>query len=58
MTINATTGLLSWTPTASQVGQSAVSVTVSDGQGGSVTQSFTISVNTVAQAPKPPAAAP
>lgn len=42
MTINAETGLIEWTPTAAQFGEQPVEVTVSDGQGGSATQSFTL----------------
>lgn len=42
MTINAQTGLIEWTPTAAQFGEHTVDVTVSDGQGGSATQSFTL----------------
>jgi hypothetical protein len=38
-------GLVSWIPTASQTGRSAVSVSVSDGQGGTDTQSWTVNVS-------------
>jgi hypothetical protein len=37
-------GLIVWTPTANQIGSHNVTVQVSDGQGGSATQSFTIDV--------------
>ncbi len=42
MTIDAATGVLTWTPTAAQLGNFPVSVQVSDGRGGSATQSFTV----------------
>ena len=44
MTINSTTGVISWTPTESQIGENEVSVKVSDGSR-STTQSFTITVD-------------
>jgi len=44
MTINSTTGVISWTPTESQIGENEVSVEVSDGSK-SDTQSFTITVD-------------
>jgi RHS repeat-associated protein len=49
MTIDAATGLIAWTPTAAQPGSQNVAVEVTDGQGGSATQTFTIVV-----APAPP----
>jgi len=43
MTINSTTGLITWTPTEIQIGEHEVEIEVSDGIK-SVTQSFTIAV--------------
>ncbi|RNC69894.1 MAG: hypothetical protein ED859_07070 [Desulfuromonadales bacterium] len=45
MVINSTTGVITWTPTAAQVGPQNVVVHVSDTQGLFVTQSFTINVS-------------
>ncbi len=47
MAINAT-GLVSWTPTATQLGANAVTVRVADGRGGFATQGFTVQVVTQA----------
>jgi RHS repeat-associated protein len=44
MTINASTGLIQWTPTNAQVGSNNVTVQVADTAGAKATQSFTISV--------------
>jgi beta-lactam-binding protein with PASTA domain len=44
MTINSTTGLVSWTPTITQIGPNPVKVTAADGKGASVTQTFSINV--------------
>jgi len=44
MTINSTTGVITWTPTESQIGENEVVVEVSDGSK-SATQSFTITVD-------------
>ena len=44
MTINSTTGVITWTPTEGQVGENEVVVEVSDGSK-SATQSFTITVD-------------
>ncbi len=44
MNINSTTGVISWTPTESQIGENEVMVEVSDGSK-STTQSFTIVVD-------------
>jgi poly(3-hydroxybutyrate) depolymerase len=44
MTINGSSGLIAWTPTAGQVGANSVSVDVSDGQV-SATQNFTVTVS-------------
>jgi large repetitive protein len=46
MTIAQTTGVISWTPQAGQVGQQDVVIEVSDGIGGAVTQAFAIRVST------------
>ncbi len=43
MTINSTTGVITWTPTEDQVGENEVVVEVSDGRK-STTQSFTVTV--------------
>ncbi|WP_165228130.1 putative Ig domain-containing protein [Aquisphaera insulae] len=42
MTIDATTGLITWTPVASQLGAQAVAVRVEDGRGGVGTQAFIV----------------
>lgn len=47
MTINATSGLLQWTPTNADVGAHPIKVTVEDGNGGSESQSFTVTVANV-----------
>jgi YD repeat-containing protein len=44
MTIDASTGVLHWTPTAGQLGNQTVAVTVADTQGGITTQTFTLAV--------------
>jgi len=44
MTINSTTGVITWTPTEGQVGENEVVVEVSDGSK-STTQSFTVTVD-------------
>jgi hypothetical protein len=44
MTINATTGLISWTPAANQTGNRNVTVRVTDAKGRFTTQAFTITV--------------
>ncbi len=44
MTINATNGLISWTPTVAQTGNHDVVISVTDGQGGEATQSFAVTV--------------
>lgn len=44
MFINPSTGLISWGPTADQVGNHSVKVQVADGRGGVATQEFTICV--------------
>ena len=46
MTINAATGVISWTPTNSQGGSHDIVVRVQDTRGGQATQAFTISVIT------------
>ena len=45
MSIDAATGLISWTPTFSQVGLSEVTVRVQDARGGSATQFFQVVVS-------------
>jgi PKD repeat protein len=44
MSIDRATGAIAWTPTAGQIGSQAVAVRVTDGRGGTDTQSFTIAV--------------
>jgi len=44
MQIDPTSGLITWVPTAAQVGQDAVTVQVNDGRGGIDTQSFSVTV--------------
>jgi len=44
MTVDPSTGVLNWSPTAAQAGRNRVSLKVIDGQGGSATESFTIQV--------------
>ncbi|MGB2715172.1 MAG: putative Ig domain-containing protein [Vicinamibacterales bacterium] len=44
MTIHPSTGLIAWTPVAAHLPSAQVVVQVSDGKGGSATQSFTINV--------------
>ena len=52
MTIDASSGLIQWTPAGTQVGDNAVAVRVVDGNGGIATQSYTIAVSAAAnQAP-------
>jgi len=45
MTINSATGVITWTPTNSDIGSNPVTVEVSDGNGGTDTQPFTITVS-------------
>ncbi|MEM6471528.1 MAG: FG-GAP-like repeat-containing protein, partial [Planctomycetota bacterium] len=45
MTITETTGEISWTPTANQLGNQDVVIEVSDGIGGAATQAFSIRVS-------------
>ncbi|WP_298433262.1 putative Ig domain-containing protein, partial [Geobacter sp.] len=54
MTIDLATGLITWTPTASQVGDRSVSVEVVDSKGGRATQSFTVKVTSSAPAANNP----
>ena len=44
MSIDRTTGVVTWEPTAAQVGQQSATVLVLDGHGGRATQSFDVSV--------------
>jgi RHS repeat-associated protein len=53
MTINSTTGQITWTPTAVQVGMFQVAIEADDGRGGSAIQQFSIRV-TVTAANLPP----
>ncbi len=46
MGINASSGLITWTPAANQAGTQSVTVQVSDGKGGTDSQSYTITVST------------
>jgi len=54
MSINATSGLIAWTPTSGQVGAQAVTVRVADPGGLAATQAFSITVGTA----PPPAPGP
>ena len=54
MTINASSGLIQWTPSASQVGANNVTVRVRDVGGLFATQSFTIQVVAAPPANRPP----
>lgn len=51
MTINSSSGLVSWLPTNEMVGTHPVAVSVSDGNGGFDTQGFMITVKNVNDAP-------
>ncbi|MBC8233690.1 putative Ig domain-containing protein [bacterium] len=51
MTIDSSTGLITWTPTNAQVGDNPVSVRVEDAGGLFDTQSFTVTVANVNEAP-------
>lgn len=55
MTIDAASGLIAWTPSATQVGNQAVTVQVTDGAGLFASQSFVIAVANIND---PPAATP
>ncbi len=44
MTIDAQSGLINWTPTADQIGAQSVTVGVTDGKGGSDSQTYTVTV--------------
>jgi hypothetical protein len=52
MTINASTGLIAWTPTAVQAGAQPVSVRVADPGGLSATQSFSVTVTATNSPPQ------
>jgi choice-of-anchor C domain-containing protein len=47
MSVDPVAGLITWSPTAQQLGNQRVVLTVSDGQGGIATQDFTITVSNV-----------
>nr|WP_242054671.1 putative Ig domain-containing protein [Nostoc sp. FACHB-190] len=49
--INPQTGLLTWIPTDSQIGQQLFAITINDGRGGKTTQSFEIQVLDAQNAP-------
>ena len=51
MTIDATTGLIQWTPTVAEVGTNNVTVAATDPQGASALQTFSITVMATNQAP-------
>ncbi len=53
MTINATTGVISWTPTSAQAGANAVTVRVRDAASASATQNFTVTVSATTSTPIP-----
>ena len=44
LTVDATTGLVSWTPTVAQIGPKSVTLQVADGRGGTAVQTYTIAV--------------
>lgn len=50
-TLNATSGLFSWTPAYNQAGSHTITFTVSDNHGASTSQQVTITVNNVNRAP-------
>lgn len=52
MTINASTGVITWTPTVGQLGSHAVVVRVTDAGGLFAEQSFTVTVRATNQAPQ------
>ena len=54
MTINPTTGVITWTPTAAQAPSQAVTVRATDGGGLFDTQSYSITVAATPPAPAPP----
>jgi RHS repeat-associated protein len=54
MTIDPSTGLITWTPADAQAGTQAAALAVSDGQGGTVTQNWNVVVATAASAPDRP----
>ncbi len=47
MSMNATTGLISWTPNTTQLGLSNVSLQINDSNGGIITQNYTINVSPI-----------
>jgi RHS repeat-associated protein len=51
MTINANSGLVSWTPTSGQLGSQHVVLTASDGRGGVGTQTFDLPVTSINHPP-------
>ena len=55
MTINPVSGVITWTPTIGQVGPNPVLLVVTDGEGASATQPFTVNVDTLPVPQQPPA---
>ncbi len=53
MAVDPTTGLVTWTPSSSQTGSSGVELSVTDGKGGTATQSFAV-IATAALGDHPP----
>lgn len=51
MTVDATTGIVAWRPTAAQVGEQAVILRVQDGQGGITLQALQVYVNPALRPP-------
>ena len=52
MTIDASTGVIAWTPAATDVPSAAVTVRVQDGNGGADSQAFTIAVSRANRSPR------
>jgi RHS repeat-associated protein len=44
LSVNPSTGLVTWTPTVAQLGTDSVTLQVDDGRGGTATQSYTVAV--------------
>lgn len=54
MTVDAQTGVVTWTPTPAQVGSWSIVLQVSDGRGGSATQSYDLQVGAVGSSNRDP----